>query len=436
MTDLADLLDDLARTPAPASRLRPGDMYAAGRRRHRRTVTAMVTAAGAAVVTLVAGVAFATLDRSPGPVQHEPQPGQTGQPAPTEPAPTEAARDYHGAVAAAAASDPDHLYAVVLDCGTATTSPPDWYSCQRDLLASGDAGRTWQMRNRDFGSFDSIRLTALPGGVLVARAEKLISGGALPASGGYVSVDGGRTWKVVELQDAPVSQLAAGGWVEWSWDATAGIWAGDPGLARYTLMADPPALKFTGTAVRNAVGGAWWLDGVDPATGQPAVAISVDAGRNWSTHVFTDIPVAENSGYSVGSATLDGRTGYVVSMTGHGIDGGGRVWVHRTTDGGKTWQQVEHGGTAPWSYGGGLSYLTPDGGHVIVNLGGRDGRRSFSISRDGARYTQVTLAGLPEDDLAELPRPVPGGGYLASTIDAVYVSSDGLQWRRIVPHAA
>ena len=73
---------------------------------------------------------------------------------------------------------------------------------------------------------------------------------------------------------------------------------------------------------------------------------------------------------------------------------------------------------------------------MIADLG-RDSKQSFWISRDGgAHYTRVTLTGLPEDRVgAGMPRPIPGGGYLANTDDAVYLSIDGLQWRRVVPHA-
>lgn len=424
MTDLSELLEGLAETPGPPSRLRPADIYTKGRRRHRRSVAAMVGAAGAVVVTLVAGATFAAHDRDAGPARPEPP---AGRPSPT----SQAVRSYDGAVAAAAAGDADHLYAVVLDCATAST---DWYDCSRDLLRSGDAGRTWQLRNRDFGSFDSIRLTALTADILVAQVEKLITPGALTETGDYVSLDGGQTWKRVEQQHTPTPAVAADGWIAWMYQsADGGLQAGDPRLARSAALSNTPPLEFARTSLRTPTG-SLWIDGTDPETGRPAVAVSNDAGRNWSTHVFTDIPTSDNSSYSMGTATFDGHTGYVVSMTGHGINGGGRVWVHRTTDGGQTWQHVDHGGTAPWSYGGGSSYVTPDGAHVIEDLG-RDNSQSFWISRDGgAHYARVTLAGLPEDRVgAGMPRPV-RGGYLANTDDAVYVSPDGLQWRRVVPH--
>jgi photosystem II stability/assembly factor-like uncharacterized protein len=421
MTDLPDLMEELAGQPGPPSRLRPADIYSMGRRRHRRLVTAALATTSAVVLTLVAGVALATVDRGAGPVRPAPPADQV-------------VRSFNGSVAAAAASDAEHLYAVVLDC-TSSATPQDWYDCRRDLLRSADAGRTWQVRSRDIGAFDSIDLTALGADILVARAEKLITPGKLPERGVYVSVDGGQTWTPVEQQDTPTPAVPADGWIEWSFQPDGGaLAAGDPRLARSAPLANPPALHLTNMALQTAAG-SLWLDGVDPASGRPAVAVSTDAGRNWSTHVFTDIPVSADSGYSVGTATLDGHTGYVVSMTGHGLDGGGRVWVHRTTDGGQTWRQVDPGGTAPWSYGGGASFVTPDGAHVIVDLG-RDNNRSFWISRDaGAHYTRVTLAGLPEGRIDGMPRPLTGGGYLANTDDAVYVSTDGLQWRRTVPPA-
>jgi hypothetical protein len=48
----------------------------------------------------------------------------------------------------------------------------------------------------------------------------------------------------------------------------------------------------------------------------------------------------------------------------------------------------------------------------------------------------VALDGLPEKEVSGgLPRPVPGG-YLAFGRNAVYLSTDGLQWRRTVPQVA
>ncbi len=436
MTDLSELLEGLAETPAPPSRLRPADLYAQGRRRHRRSVVTVAAAAGVGVATLVAGVALVTLDASParpGPAGQSSPSGQTSPTGQTSPS-GQAVRSYHGAVDAAAGSDADHLYAIVLDCTAAATTPPEWLDCRRDLVRSGDAGKTWQVRSRDIGAFDSIRLTAVTADIVVARAEKLVSAGRLAESGIHVSVDGGQTWKLVEHQATTTPAVAADGWVEPVYQLEHGVLsATDPRLARSAPLAGAPPLKYAGTSLRTATG-SLWIDGADPASDRPAVAVSNDAGRSWATHVFTDIPAPVNSTYSTGIATLDGRIGYAVSMTGYGLDGGGRVWVHRTSDGGQTWQRVDPEGTAPWSYGGGRSYVTPGGAHVIADLG-RDNRQAFWISRDGgARYARVTLDGLPEDRVGGgMPRPLPGGGYLANTDDAVYVSTDGLQWRRVVP---
>ena len=75
---------------------------------------------------------------------------------------------------------------------------------------------------------------------------------------------------------------------------------------------------------------------------------------------------------------------------------------------------------------------------MIVDLG-RDSKVTFRISRDsGASYTPVTLTGLPAEGIGggTAVQTLPGGGYLAyAPADAVYVSTDGLQWRRIVPDA-
>ncbi|GGM25549.1 hypothetical protein ACFFX1_09715 [Dactylosporangium sucinum] len=424
MTDLSELLEDLAQAPAPPSRLRPRDLYTRGRRRHRRLTAATLTAAGAAMIMLTAGVVFATLDGGAGP-------------RPPEPPAEQPVQWRTGSVFAAAASDAGHLYAVVLDCPDSLTEPA-WLDCNQDLVRSDDAGRTWQVRSRGLGSFESTDLTPLTDDILVVRAQKVASPGILPQSGVYVSIDGGRTWKAVERQSTPTPSVPADGWLEPSYlQAGVGVdvGVGDPRLGRSAPLANPPALAYR-SSLRTATGGLW-ISGEDPATRLPAVAVSDDAGRTWSTRVLTDVAAPGDSSYSTRLASLDGRTGYAVSMTGMGLDGGGRAWVHRTTDGGHSWQRVDPGGTAPWSYGGGSSFVTPDGAHVIADLG-RDGKVTFRISRDGgAHYTPVTLDGLPAEGIYGAGTPVqalPGGGYLAyAPGDAVYVSTDGLHWRRIVP---
>lgn len=433
MTDVTELLEDLAEDPGPPSRLRPAEIYTRGRRRRRRLVATTLTAAGAAVVTLVGALAFTALDGGPGLARPD---------LPAE----QSARLRTGSVFGAAASDANHLYAIVLNCPN--SSPANRLECNQDLVGSDDGGRTWQVRSRGLGSFNRINLIPLGNSVLLARPFLQFKAGVFQKPGQtYISLDGGKTWRAVEQTGASTSSVPATGWIAFvdggSAPATGGFLVGVPKstLSEYLKLANPPAIRSTaGIVLRTATGGLW-IAGEDPATHQPAVAVSDDAGRTWSTQVFKDVPPVEDSYYTAQVATLDGRVGYAVSMTGKGLDGGGRAFVHRTTDGGKTWQRVDVDGTAPWSYNGGSSFVTPNGAHVIADLG-RDRTITFRISRDGgAHYTPVTLTGLPAgiDNIAD-GQPVhtlPGGGYLAfAPGDAIYRSTDGLHWQRIVPDAS
>ena len=75
--------------------------------------------------------------------------------------------------------------------------------------------------------------------------------------------------------------------------------------------------------------------------------------------------------------------------------------------------------------GGGSSFVTADGTHVLAI----DGGVRF-LARGGADvgYRPIVLGGVPFYAAVTM---LPGGGYLASTDSAVYLSDDGWAWRRV-----
>ncbi|MEV4510796.1 sialidase family protein [Dactylosporangium sp. NPDC049525] len=431
MTDIRELFHDATARSAPPSVLTAEVLYASGqRRRRRRTLARGGAGMLAAVLIAVGSVAVANSDHRG--FERGAGIGDASQ------------RTRDGAVLSVAAGDLTHLYAIVASC------PAGPQLCTQDLVGSDDGGRSWTMRSRDVRA-ERVLATAPE----VVQLDGVSVRGPLPSSGssaqprliepGTVSVDGGRTWKDITVQTAAVAAVPAEGWIRYDcggqpgqdYRQTCRMWVVDPQAGHIAPLANqPPGQYFVGRTARpnpNTL----WISGTDEQSDErPVLAVSSDAGRTWSVHSFTDHPnAAPQSSESVYPTTLDGITGYVVLMSGSPRGG---AHVYRTSDGGSTWQWVDRQGTAPWSYGAGNSFITKDGSHVIANVPSETVHTtSFSASRDnGNRYQPITLTGLPANPESSDAGPVhtiAGGGYLTRTVDAAYLSTDGLNWKRITP---
>jgi hypothetical protein len=78
-----------------------------------------------------------------------------------------------------------------------------------------------------------------------------------------------------------------------------------------------------------------------------------------------------------------------------------------------------------------LGGVAGDGAHLLLlqNYGGGE----FLASRNGGPYVPQSMTGLSGRP-ADVPKATPGGGYLifvGGANLAVYLSDDGLSWRRI-----
>jgi hypothetical protein len=425
--DINDLFDEVVAgpQPAPGKPMTGADLYAAGRTRRRRLLAARIGGAAVAGTLLVTGATLLSLDRDPG----------------RAPDSADTVATWDGVVLSVAAGDRDHLYAIVNSCPTADPS-----TCTQNLLGSDDGGRRWRVRSRDIRAQqvfaagpDVVRLdNAYPRSASgppspLASADRI----SVPVQPGTVSVDGGRTWKDILTRGEPVDAAVAGGWMQpgcsgrSNVDLRCGIFVVEPHGGWAAWLANQPPLDGVPSTLTEPAPGSAWYSGYDRQAGSPVLSITTDAGRTWITRRFTDNPGSANSAFNMRTASLDGITGYAVVVGG---DKG--ILVYRTTDAGVTWQQVDQQRTAPWSYGGGSSYIATDGTHVIAKHPSETiSTISFSASRDnGGHYQPITLDGLPaEIDPAEaMPvRTIPGGGYYARTRFDLYLSDDGLSWRRV-----
>ncbi|WP_238017133.1 sialidase family protein [Dactylosporangium sp. AC04546] len=413
MTGLRTRFEELAGADGPPTRLSADGVYRKAWRRHRRR-RAVATAV---VVAVAAGLALVTLRTGP----------DAAPPPPTQ--------VRTGPVLSATATDAQHLYAGVRGCD----------GCPAKLLGSDDGGRTWTVRQEDFGDGQVeapapgvlMRTTNTPGDETGETGPKLIWHN-------HVSLDGGRTWRELVLADEEVSTVPPQGWLQCApvrrAEDRCRLLAVDPVAGRMAPLASQPDLSVYAVSERPASPGMWVSGYMFSPDRRPVVAFTPDRGRTWRVHVF-DQPGAE---LAVASSA-DGRTGYAVLSTNTDPDATPParlvVEVQQTTDGGATWRPVDPGHTLPIGegyYTSGDTYVAADGSHVVLI---RDDRapRWYVSSDQGRHYRNERPDGLPERITVtglhvQVQSAVPGV-YLAFDGDAVYRSEDGRRWTRIpVPH--
>ncbi|GIF48291.1 BNR/Asp-box repeat protein [Asanoa ferruginea] len=404
MSELKRRLRDVAGSDGPPSRLSADEVYAeAFRRRHRR---ATAWAAGGVVGVVLVGAMGVTTLATPDPVT-APHPAQSADGWPAE------TRD--GTIISAAATDATHLYAGVASC----PGQDQVRHCTTRLVGSDDAGRTWTVRQTEFGDG---QVTAPAPGVLLRTIESVRSPVAKISYQHRISTDGGRTWRELRLSGEPLAEVPSGGWLQCAQPTahptaqTCSLLAVDPTTAVAARLASQPALTIEAPAhVPTSAG--LWVTGHDPTDrSRPAVAVSHDRGRTWETHVFGREELLSTYLDAV-PFSVDGDTAYTVIS-------GSKPSVFRSTDGGRNWQPDP--GSPPRVAD---SFVAADGTHIV--LGSADPPWLW-YAGDASGYHPVELKGL-SDRLPPAPalvRVTAPGVYVAFDRDAVYRSADGLNWTR------
>ncbi|MDO3705476.1 hypothetical protein Q3W71_27780 [Micromonospora sp. C28SCA-DRY-2] len=406
MTGLRELFEDAAGSPArPSGLLTANEVYDAGRRRHRRR-RAATTVAGAAALTLVTVAAVNLLAPVPPSVDGPPLDGPatpTGNPDPAT----------GSRIRWAGAADRDHLYLALSHCADEP--------CRKQTVAvvrSSDGGRTWSDRGAPIAP-DALTVVGPDTLITTAPDARSAAGTALLAS-----LDGGRTWAAAP--STGTAEAVPDGGVAICWSARADqpcvLHAVDPttgGVGR--LAAQPPLNRRTDELRIEESAGRLRIAGTDPTTRKPAVSTSTDAGRTWSTHVFTDAPACPEQRCEPPMLAVTGTaTAYAV------VSVDGLRTVYRAD--GTRWQRLTTAGL-PDGLAGTGSFVTADGTHVLTQLlNGRDGDvRRYWAARDGDAYRAVELDGLPKS--AEAVRRAPDGWFYAPDADGtLYGSTDGWRW--------
>jgi hypothetical protein len=389
MTGLREMFEDLADSPPPPSQVTGDEMYTAGRQRHKRR-TRIIRSVAALAVTAVAAAATSVVSAMSPP----PEPAGGSDPLPA------------GHINWTGAADARHLYTTVPAC-------PD-NSCAKTLMqlyASDNGGQGWAPRGDAMELFNTVVVSSSTLVTAIARE-------AAPS----VSTDGGHTWTPAR-QRTPVAAVPAGGaLVCWTESDTRGCLPHvvDPAAGWFAPLAKQPALAPDAQWVR--AGDQLWAAGAS-TNGEPAVAVSTDAGRTWSTRVL-DCPRGECS--VMVTTTADGNTAYAVVTTAYT-----RI-VYRGDISGN-WTRMSSQKTAVKDQlGGERSFVTADGTHVLyesVPVGDLDGLSFWANSGPDTPYERVAMDGLPAT--VGPIRRAPDGWFFTSSYGperALYRSTDGRHW--------
>ncbi|WP_426511919.1 hypothetical protein ACPPVO_15595 [Dactylosporangium sp. McL0621] len=413
MTSLRELFDDAAAV-APPSRLSGREVYAAAWRRRRTRQRWAAAAAGGLTALVVAAVVAVAANRAP-----QSGPATTTSPRPSAPATTAAAAVPAVGMEWPVAAEGRHVYVqwAPFDCENMSK-----YGCPGRLLGSDDGGVTWTERYR--GIVDAIEAPA-PGAV-AAHFD-----GDPSSETKHVSIDGGRTWKLVRPVGGTVAAVPMGGWTICTDERDpAGNNPGpyecvlrgvDPGTGEARRLVNPPGLR-PAMVLPAPLGTGLWVSGTGP-DGHLGLAVSHDGGRTWRTHLFAESDPADPGVVSV--ATVDGATAYAVVLSGNP----GRLLVYRTSDAGQTWPAVDPRHTVPYQDHGEDTYLAADGTHVIRTVHGK--LAEWYAGKGDSYEAPAPVSGLADHDGFWPVLTLGAGRYLTNDVTALYTSPDGLRWTRV-----
>jgi hypothetical protein len=184
-----------------------------------------------------------------------------------------------------------------------------------------------------------------------------------------------------------------------------------PGSGRSARLADGPRLLRPVAGGVPLAGGQWWMEGEDPGTHRPGLAVSEDDGRTWTV---ADPPRAPAD--AVWSVVANGKTLYATASGNLGDGGYGIRAIYRSDDGGRTWRLTGRQlprlptGDLVAAADGSLLVNTMDGTALLSRNGGatfQPVRPRFHGAATWTRHGYVTWAD-------------PGQG--------IEFSSDGLHW--------
>ena len=244
-----------------------------------------------------------------------------------------------------------------------------------EIAYSDDGGATW----------NNVDMTLTPGGAAAPNGQYAVGGNSLFAldqyhiwlvtTGGYVyfSEDGGVQW---EAQEQGVISAAANLIAVWFADENNGFFGGVGNVLARTVDGGATWTAVTGHAdeaandvqcvTRNEDSNIWWA-GYD---GNTRMYYTTDDGANWTLRAFTGSGVA--GGEVADIAFYNDLCGWMLSNTSGPVG-----TVHRTRDGGYTWEAV----TTPTNAG--LNAIWPCSCNLAFAVGEASGGTAVILKISG-----------------------------------------------------
>lgn len=308
--------------------------------------------------------------------------------------------------------------------------------CRQYVAVLDKAADSWRLARNPLPDVrGDLGITA--GLVVLGPGRALITEGKWPPPDGtWFTGDGGRSWRRGSV--APSGTTAAvpeGGALvpdcsrqdkEGNGCAPSRLLVIHPGTGRFQVLAHQPPLAGELIPAGETAGGLLFVSGADPGSGAPALVVSEDRGRTWRTAL---IAPSEERGWGMrvvafGDVLYALHPGQLPEE--EGVKNG-LLALHRSTDGGHTWEQVWkyrkgvdprssigdpvaavdgsltiHGEDAVWrSTDGGRSFKEARGsqglgGSATVTplgyvMGGSFGTGSYRISADGVHWHSFDL---------------------------------------------
>ncbi|MDV5146573.1 sialidase family protein [Streptomyces sp. SBC-4] len=284
-------------------------------------------------------------------------------------------------------------------------------SCRQHVAVRDAGAKEWVRRRSPLPDIPmpegvSAHLLALgPGRALIEE------GGAEPTARTWFTRDGGRSWRAGDRRTVGTTpDIPAGAVLTADCAAPAGALPDEcdrqrlvvvsPQDGRRRALARAPLLgAHPRPAEQPEPDGSWWVSGTDPLSGRAAVAVSRDAGRSWTVSRlpspaagpgwYTAVAVGQDAVYAAEMGELTG---------GEPVKNPMRA-LHRSVDGGRTWQRM-------WTTGPereprtllGLPVPGPGGrveiGGELSGYGSVDGGRTFVRLDGGSYFTRRTPLGL------------------------------------------